>query len=245
MSKAFGRSHLIGNGALIGIAMLAALGCYTISLKVSSERAAVAKMRTQIVADAHDVRMLQSELRTRARLPELQRWNDSVLALSPPSAQQFVHDQVQLASYAPDAARPSAPIQRAPAPVPVATAPTQLTPAQPTPAPLLPATPRAANQLAPGMKSINYAVPNVSRIRLGAASSVTTAPVALTAPHIAAEHLTTAQAMPATGAPTSRAAVSNHAGLDSALVETVAKAAASAPAAATPDSPGGPKAPME
>ena len=105
MSSSFGRSRFIGNGALISVAMLAALGCYTISLKVSSERAAVDKLRAQVVADAHDIRMLQSEVRTRARLPELQRWNDTVLALSPPKVGQFLRDGVQLASYAPGAPR--------------------------------------------------------------------------------------------------------------------------------------------
>ena len=225
MSKTPGRSHLIGNGAMIAFAMLAALGCYTISLKVSSERAAVGKLRSQVVADAHDIRMLQAELRTRSRLPELQRWNDSVLALSPPSAQQFVRDEVQLASYAPGSVRPTAPAQRPVAPAPAATAP-----AQPVPVPLLPVTPRAANPLAPGMKTINYAVPSVSRSRLGAAP--VTPAIAETAASTAAP---VAAAMPATV----------HAGLDAALVDSVTDAAASAPAHNAAGSPDGRKAPME
>jgi hypothetical protein len=217
MSSSFGRSRFIGNGALISVAMLAALGCYTISLKVSSERAAVDKLRAQIVADAHDIRMLQSEVRTRARLPELQRWNDTVLALSPPSEKQFLDNGVQLASYAPGSPHVVAPV----APAPVNVAPATAAPAPVTAAPLLPVTPRATNQLAPGMKTINYAVPSTSRSRL------------LTAPAVIAPAV-------ATKAPAKPASVS--AGLDSSLVESVTSAAAAAPAVAAATS--APKAPM-
>ena len=225
MSKTLGRSQWVGNGAMVAFAMLAALGCYTISLKVSSERAAVSKMRAQVVADAHDIRMLQAELRTRSRLPELQRWNDSVLALSPPSAQQFVRDEVQLASYAPGSVRPTAPVQPPVTPAPATAAPTQA-----VPVPLLPVTPLAANPLAPGMKSINYAVPLVSRSRLGATPA---------APAIA-------ETAGSTAAPVAAAAPATvHAGLDAALVDSVTDAAASAPTHNASGSPDGRKAPME
>ena len=220
MSNAFGRSRFFGSGALISVAMLAALGCYTISLRVSSERAAVDKLRAQVVADARDIRMLQSEVRTRARLPELQRWNDTVLALSPPSAVQFLRDGVQLASYAPGAPHVAAPAPAA-TPAPATAGPATAGSAPATAAPLLPATPRVANQLAPGMKTINYAVPSVSRARLAAA------PVAI-AP-----------------TPTAKAApkpVASTGGLDSSLIESVATAAAVTPVATANTS--APKAPM-
>lgn len=193
MSNAFGRSRFVGNGALVMVAMLAALGCYTISLKVSAERAAVDKLRAQVVADAHDIRMLQAELRVRARLPELQRWNDSVLVLNAPGPDQFLHTPVQLAAFAPGAPKPVTPPAAAPAPSAAAPAPV-------TPAPLLPATPRGTNTLAPGLKTINYAVPSTTRTRL--------APAAVPAPVAAKPQL----------------------GLDAALVDSVASAAAAAPA---------------
>ena len=215
MSHSIGRSRFVGNGALIAVAMLAALGCYTISLKVSSERATVDRMRAQLVADAKDIRMLQSELRTRARLPELQRWNDSVLALSPPSAQQFVRDEVQLASYAPGA---TAPATAAPRPVTPAIA------APATAVPLLPVAPRPTNQLAPGMKTINYAVPAVSRTRLAAL------PVAAATP---------------TAPPKAVTSAASSAGLDSTLLETVADAAAAAPSTDATTDPAGRRAPMQ
>ena len=144
MSSSFGRSRFIGNGAPISVAMLAAPGCSTISRKESSERAAVDKLPAQVVADAHDIRMLQSEVRTRARLPELQRWNDTVLALSPPKVGQFLRDGVQLASYAPGAPRVAAPAPVAPALVNVA--PASAAPAPVSGLPLLAVLPPAAWQ---------------------------------------------------------------------------------------------------
>lgn len=100
---------------LIGAALVSAMGCYTISLKVSAERAAVERTRSGMTADLADIRLLQAELRTRARLPELQRWNEQVLALAPPRAEQFLGSPVMLASYAAVPAAPAAPALAAPA----------------------------------------------------------------------------------------------------------------------------------
>ena len=85
---------------LAGTATLAIMvGCYTVSLKVSGERKAVEDLAAKIASDQRGIRTLQAELRTRARLPELQRWNDEVLALGAPVAAQIVRDPVQLASF--------------------------------------------------------------------------------------------------------------------------------------------------
>ncbi len=98
--------HYAGSALMLLVTMAAALGCYTINLKVSGERAAVEGLRRQLVADARDMRNLQAELRTRARLPEMQRWNDNVLLMSAPVAGQFLRSPVQLASYGAVPARP-------------------------------------------------------------------------------------------------------------------------------------------
>ena len=97
-----------GSAMMLVATMVAAVGCYTINLKVSSERAGVESLRMQLVADAREMRNLQAELRTRARFPELQRWNDNVLQMSAPAAGQFLRSPVELASYAaaPTTARP-------------------------------------------------------------------------------------------------------------------------------------------
>src|SRR3546814_9830287 len=48
------------------------------------------------------IRHLQSELGTRERLPQLERWNADVLALSAPKAGQYLDGAVELAAFAND-----------------------------------------------------------------------------------------------------------------------------------------------
>lgn len=82
---------------------VAILGFNTLSLHVSAERAKVEKLERRIAADLRDIRGLEAELRTRARLPVLQTWNDNVLAMSAPTAKQFADSPVHLAAFAPGA----------------------------------------------------------------------------------------------------------------------------------------------
>jgi hypothetical protein len=205
-----------GSAALLAAALVSAIGCYTISLKVSSERAQVDRLRAGIVADNRDIRMLQSELRTRARLPELQRWNDSVLALSPPTAHQFVRDSVLLASYAPGtAAKP-----RLAETAPVQVSAPRVAPNAPRAAPApfqAPQTLQPAHPLAPGIRQIAYTV--------GSSSSATPA---LTAARIAPERLAPIAAKPVAVAASAAPKASAGAGIDADLVSAVEAAAGSA-----------------
>ncbi len=75
----------------------AALGCYLVSLRVASERAALENVETQIVLAERDIRLLETEIGTRGRLAQLERWNVKVLALSAPSADQFLGGSFELA----------------------------------------------------------------------------------------------------------------------------------------------------
>ena len=75
----------------------AALGCYLVSLRVASERAALEQVETRIVMTQRDIRLLQTEIGTRGRLAQLERWNVKVLALSAPSADQFLDGGFALA----------------------------------------------------------------------------------------------------------------------------------------------------
>jgi hypothetical protein len=96
----------------------AALGCYLVSLRVASERAALEEVETRIVLAQRDIRLLQTEIGTRGRLAQLERWNVKVLALSAPSADQFLEGGFQLARLG----RPD-PVQAVEAPVVLASAP--------------------------------------------------------------------------------------------------------------------------
>jgi len=75
----------------------AALGCYLVSLRVASERAALEDVEAKIVLAQRDMRTIQTEIGTRARLSQLERWNAKVLALSAPQADQFLKGSFELA----------------------------------------------------------------------------------------------------------------------------------------------------
>jgi len=75
----------------------AALGCYLVSLRVASERSQLEDVESRIVLAQRDMRVLQTEIGTRGRLAQLERWNVRVLALSAPAANQFVSGGYELA----------------------------------------------------------------------------------------------------------------------------------------------------
>jgi hypothetical protein len=98
----------------------AALGCYLVSLNVASERASLEDVENRIVLAQRDIRLLQTEIGTRGRLAQLEKWNVKVLALSAPAANQFLDGGFQLATLvAPKKViDPAAPVVLASAPAP-------------------------------------------------------------------------------------------------------------------------------
>jgi len=98
----------------------AALGCYLVSLRVASERAALEDVETRIVLAQRDLRMVQTEIGTRGRLSQLERWNAGAFALSAPSADQFLKGGFELARLAQPEHKPDfqAPVVLASAPAP-------------------------------------------------------------------------------------------------------------------------------
>jgi hypothetical protein len=77
----------------------AALGCYLVSLRVASERASLEDVESKIVLEQRDLRDLQTEIGTRGRLAQLERWNAGAFALSAPTADQFLNGSFELAKY--------------------------------------------------------------------------------------------------------------------------------------------------
>jgi hypothetical protein len=75
----------------------AALGCYLVSLRVASERSALEDVETKIVLTQRDLRVIQTEIGTRGRLSQLERWNAGAFALSAPGANQILQGSVELA----------------------------------------------------------------------------------------------------------------------------------------------------
>src|SRR4051794_27599070 len=78
----------------------AALGCYMVSLRVASERAQLEAVEGRIVLAQRDMRVLQTEIGTRGRLSQLERWNAGAFALAAPAADQFLKGGFELARLA-------------------------------------------------------------------------------------------------------------------------------------------------
>jgi len=99
----------------------AALGCYMVSLRVASARAALEVVEARIVFAQRDMRVLQTEIGTRGRLAQLERWNAGAFALGAPSADQFLKGGFELARLAQPEHKVNfdAPVVLASAPAPV------------------------------------------------------------------------------------------------------------------------------
>ena len=111
-----------GFGSLVMAASVAgaALGCYLVSLTVASERAELESVEARIVNTQREIRVLQTEIGTRGRLAQLERWNVNFIRLSAPSADQILEGSFQLASMVKPPAKPAldAPMVLASAPAP-------------------------------------------------------------------------------------------------------------------------------
>lgn len=113
--SARGFGSVIWAGAVAG----AALGFYLVSLNVASERAELEQVETKIALAQRDIRLLQTEIGTRGRLAQLERWNVKFIRLSAPTADQFVEGGFQLATMVAPNKKPiiEAPVVLASAPV--------------------------------------------------------------------------------------------------------------------------------
>lgn len=93
------RMNTVSSAALIAAALVSIVGYYTVSIHASNERMAIAASRATIVRDISEIHRLRADLRTRSRLPELQRWNEQVLGLAAPRAEQLITSPMMLAAY--------------------------------------------------------------------------------------------------------------------------------------------------
>lgn len=204
------RGNIIG---MLAMTMAVAVGGYTVSLKASAERSAVERLRVKIAEERAEIRSLQAELRVRMRMPQLQRWNDEVLALQPIASRQFVGDPVRLASFG----RAPAPHGAGEAQVQLAVAQAPAAPAAPAPAPVVTAaveapmpTPRPS---APIVSAVDKPV-SVPRPRL-----------VLTAVEVASPEAEVAKPAPKAKPAAPAKAAAPARGLDASLIAAVESAA--------------------
>jgi hypothetical protein len=151
--SARGFGSVLSAGAVVG----AALGFYLVSLRVASERAALEEVETRIAMTQRDIRLLQTEIGTRGRLAQLERWNVKFIRLSAPNADQFVDGGFQLATLVAPQKRPAieAPVVLASAPVVDQLPKTKLTGDAVEPE----AAPRASHPVSEMMHVASYSVP--------------------------------------------------------------------------------------
>lgn len=115
----------------------AALSFYLVSLQVAAERASLETVERKIELTKRDIRRLETEFAARASLPQLEAYNGEVLALTAPTAKQYLTNEVQLASFDPNAMGPGA----GSPPGRTALASVQAAPAAPVAAPAAPGRP--------------------------------------------------------------------------------------------------------
>lgn len=80
------------------IVAVGALSAYLISLRVATERNAVATLERQIYATRANIRYLEVEFGARASLRQLEAWNAQDIRYSTPEAGQYLKDEQQLAA---------------------------------------------------------------------------------------------------------------------------------------------------
>jgi hypothetical protein len=114
-ARSAGRRAWASTAWLVAGTIAVAVTSYSLSLQVAAERRAVERLARTNAALSSDLKALDAELRVRMRMPQLQRWNDSVLGLVPISATQYLGEPVQLAAYgtAPETAAPRPAVQLA------------------------------------------------------------------------------------------------------------------------------------
>ncbi|MEH3048635.1 hypothetical protein [Sphingomonas adhaesiva] len=87
---------------------LVAIGFYLVSSQVAAERKRLDQVDRDIVRAQRDIRALETEFDVRANLAQLERWNGDTLALSVPTAGQFVSNEATLAALSPRQIGPAA-----------------------------------------------------------------------------------------------------------------------------------------
>ena len=97
---------------------VSALACYLVTQRVAAERIQLARVSKQILATERDKRRLSTEIETRGRLSQVERWNQDVLALAAPEARQFLASDMQLAGLEGTPGAPALPLNPAAAPPP-------------------------------------------------------------------------------------------------------------------------------
>ncbi|GGO93269.1 hypothetical protein [Stakelama pacifica] len=89
---------------------IVAPGCYLVTSQVAAERSRVESVNRAIVEAHKDIRDLDTEIKTRANMAQLERWNGDLLALSAPRPDQFLDAGAQGVAELDNGGRPDGPV---------------------------------------------------------------------------------------------------------------------------------------
>ena len=123
----------------------AALSFYLVSLQVAAERTALESVERRIAVTQRQIRHLETEFSARASLRQLEAYNNEVLALAAPKVDQYLTNEVQLASYVPGEGLPQPAAGTALASVQAVPAAPAATPARPVLRPAVVANAKSEN----------------------------------------------------------------------------------------------------
>jgi len=99
MSLAMKRLRNLGWLALV---FMVAILLYPLSLNVAATHSDLVAVDREIMDTKREISFLQSEIRTRASLQQLEEWNELLYGYQPPAADQFVNGEAALASLTGD-----------------------------------------------------------------------------------------------------------------------------------------------
>jgi hypothetical protein len=94
MSLAMKRLKNIGWLALV---FLVAIMLYPLSLNVAAMHSDLMRVDAKILSTKREISFLQAELRTRASMQQLEEWNDVLYGYAPPTSEQFLDGETELA----------------------------------------------------------------------------------------------------------------------------------------------------
>lgn len=125
MSLAMKRLKNVGWLALV---FMVAILLYPLSLNVAAMHTDLVSVDRDILETKREISFLQAEIRTRASLQQLEEWNELLYGYQPPTAEQFVSGEAQLAQLTGDL-QETKPVMMASADIDVAPSANQANPA--------------------------------------------------------------------------------------------------------------------
>lgn len=84
---------------LVLLVLIFAMMLYPVSLKVAATRSELAQIERDIERTRDNIRYLESELAVRASMRQLEQWNADAFGYSAPTAEQYLANERQLASF--------------------------------------------------------------------------------------------------------------------------------------------------